>query len=196
MALQASGHEVLHASGVYIDGGAIAFTAPSGTGKSTFAHALNRRGARMWADDAFLLALDSRERGVFTQPLPFRVRLRSSAIKQFGADGVARSWLNGETTEAQLQVPVSAIFVLDRDPSSTVEITRLTGTAAFQALLTNSYCYSLRAITRKRQMIENYLSIARQAPVFHLRFKAEWDSMPAIGDAILDTVHRISGTPE
>jgi len=146
----------------------------------------------MWADDAFLLALDSQGRGVFTQPLPFRVRLRTSALEYFGPADVKQSWLIGKMTENQAQLPVSAIFVLDRDPSLSLEIKRLTGIAAFQALLTNSYCYSLRASARKRRMIENYLGIAGQVPVFHLRFKAEWDSMPAITNAILDTVDRMA----
>jgi hypothetical protein len=194
MALQASGHEVLHASGVRIDGHAVALTAVSGTGKSTFAHALSRRGAPMWADDAFVLSLDGEGRGVFTQPLPFRVRLRASAIEYFGPAGVKQSWSTGKMTENQRQLPVSAVFVLDRDPSASIKVTRLTGMAAFQALLTNSYCYSLRAIARKRRMIENYLSIATQVPVFQLRFKADWDSMPTITDTILDTVDRMKGT--
>src|SRR5438105_5056392 len=51
LALQVFGMEVLHASAILTPSGVIAFGAISGTGKSTLAIGLSRRGYSLWADD-------------------------------------------------------------------------------------------------------------------------------------------------
>ncbi len=50
-----SGLEVLHASAVEVDGGAVAFVGHSGAGKTSLALALCRRGATFLADDVLVL---------------------------------------------------------------------------------------------------------------------------------------------
>ena len=56
------GYEVLHASAVEVDGQAIAFTAPSGVGKTSLALRMVLTGARLMADDH--VALEAAEGGV------------------------------------------------------------------------------------------------------------------------------------
>jgi hypothetical protein len=51
----AHGYEALHASGVMTDRGVVAIAAPSGTGKSTLALELMRRGWPLFADDTVML---------------------------------------------------------------------------------------------------------------------------------------------
>lgn len=51
----ACGHEALHACAVQTPGGVVAIAAPSGTGKSTLAAELMRRGAPLFADDVLVL---------------------------------------------------------------------------------------------------------------------------------------------
>jgi hypothetical protein len=52
------GHAVLHGSAVAVDGGAIAFTAPSGGGKSTMATLMCADGAALVTDDVLRVDLD------------------------------------------------------------------------------------------------------------------------------------------
>ena len=56
--LYGSGLFPLHASGAVVNGGAVAFMAPKGYGKSTMALLLGTRGARLLADDTLPLAID------------------------------------------------------------------------------------------------------------------------------------------
>ncbi len=62
---------------------AVAFTAPSGTGKSTLASAFMRRGYPILADDVTVLSLDQ-ERGAVALPTFPRVKLWQDAMGQFG----------------------------------------------------------------------------------------------------------------
>ena len=70
---------------------AVAFSAPSGVGKSTLASAFIRRGYSILADDVALLAIDSQQRtwGMPTFP---RVKLWRDALERFGysADSLER----------------------------------------------------------------------------------------------------------
>lgn len=56
--LTARGHVVLHGSAVHVDGGAIAFVAPSGGGKSTMATLMCAGGAGLVTDDVLRVDLD------------------------------------------------------------------------------------------------------------------------------------------
>src|SRR5216683_4740684 len=83
MVLQARDTEVLHASGVRMPRGVMAFCARSGTGKSALAFGLGRRGYRMWADDAVAFAASGPQ--VKALPLPFALRLRPDAVAYLNA---------------------------------------------------------------------------------------------------------------
>lgn len=62
---------------------AVAFTAPSGTGKSTLASAFMRRGYPILADDVTVVSLDP-ARGAVALPTFPRVKLWQDAMGQFG----------------------------------------------------------------------------------------------------------------
>jgi hypothetical protein len=55
----ARGYEALHASALESPAGVVAIAAPSGTGKTTLALALMRRGWRLFADDVLVLGADA-----------------------------------------------------------------------------------------------------------------------------------------
>jgi hypothetical protein len=90
LALHALGREVLHASAVLMPAGAVPLCAASGTGKSTLAYGLSRRGYPLSADDAD--AFHASAEGVRTVPLPFRIRLRPSAASYFGPAAAPPPW--------------------------------------------------------------------------------------------------------
>src|SRR5690606_18526516 len=81
LVLQAAGTEVLHASAVLTPRGVLALCAESGTGKSTLAYGLSRRGYPLWADDA--VAFEADETCTNAMPLPFALRLQRDAVRFF-----------------------------------------------------------------------------------------------------------------
>jgi hypothetical protein len=184
MVLQARDTEVLHASGVRFPQGVMAFCARSGTGKSTIAFGLGRRGYRMWADDAVAFA------GVGPQvkalPLPFALQLRPDAAaylhaNPMGSDGPA----GGSVTDAE-PAALAAVGVLERVDrlGGKAPVERLRPSAAFPAVLAHAYSFSLREPQRRRRMVERYLDLTERVPVFAIRVESGLQRLPATLDAI------------
>lgn len=176
--------EVLHASGVCVPGGVMAFCARSGTGKSTVAFGLGRRGHRMWADDA--VAFDGAGPRVQALPLPFALRLRPDAAAFFranpmGCDGPA----DGSMTGAE-PATLAAVGVLERVDrlGGKASVERLRASAAFPAVLAHAYCFNLREPQRRRRMVERYLYLTERVPVFAIRVESGLERLPATLHAI------------
>lgn len=190
--LQARGTEVLHASAVRA-GGVVAFCGASGTGKSTLAFALSRRGHQLWADDA--LAIGLRGPSAVAFPLPCEIRLRPRAVAFFGLarqTAAAVSVAVPREPADRNPAPLAAVLVLSRREEAaddrSVCIERLRPTAALPALLAHAYCFSLEDPDLKRRMVERYMALAARVPVFALRFRPgfEWISR------VLDQVERVA----
>jgi hypothetical protein len=158
LALQALGHEVLHASAVAFEAGAVAFCAESGIGKSTVAYSLARRGHPPCADDA--VAIEPGRRGPELIPLPFALRLRPASAAYYGEDAGP-----AEVQHPVARRPLAAICVLQRLDNGT-GIRRLGRAEAFPALLAHAYSFGLSDERRRRRMMEHYLSLASEVPVF------------------------------
>jgi len=160
LALQALGQEVLHASAVAFEDRAVAFCAESGTGKSTVAYALARRGHAPCADDA--VAIRPGRDGPELIPLPFALRLRPPSAAYYGEEA--------QPLEVQKPVasrPLAAICVLQRRGEGT-GIRRLGRAEAFPALLAHAYSFGLSDERRTRRMVEHYLSLASEIPVYRV----------------------------
>ncbi len=88
------GHMVLHGSAVAIDGGAVAFVAPSGGGKSTMATLLCADGAALVTDDVLRVDLDGPDAPVPTvRAGATGLRLRKGAdtlVELFGSGAPGR----------------------------------------------------------------------------------------------------------
>ena len=174
LALQVRGAEVLHASGVVIRQRVVALCAVSGTGKSTLARALGGRGHRLWADDA--VAFD----GAHALPLPFQLKLRPRSSEWFGEPALSPLYGGLE------RHPLGAICVLTRigAQGDRVDCLRLTPSAAFPHLIRHAYCFSLADLNRKRDMMERYLRLAAEVPVFELRFPEGLERLDEMCEAI------------
>jgi len=184
MVLQARDTEVLHASGVRMPRGVMAFCARSGTGKSTLAFGLGRRGYRMWADDAVAFAASGPQ--VKALPLPFALRLRPDAVAYLNA-GLRNSvgTMGDGVTDAE-PAALAAVAVLERVErlGRRARVERLRPSAAFPAVLAHAYCFSLRVPERRRRMVERYLDLTTQVPVFAIRVESGLERLPATLDAI------------
>lgn len=138
------GRGILHASCISLDGGAVVFTAPSGTGKSTQAELWRRfRGAEILNGDKTLLAeLDGQE---FACGLPL-----------CGTSGICRN----ET------VPLRAVVRLHQGTKN--EITRLRGARAAKVLVEQLYCQPWDGETAQLALALA-LRVAERIPIFELR---------------------------
>lgn len=192
LALQALGFEALHASAVRAAGGVVAFTATSGTGKTTVACGMAQRGHALWADDATVFETPGRYARVISHPLPFTVNLREPTE---------------ETSTPATVLPdhrakparVVAVMVLERvrggvAPAPIVQIDALSLSDALPALLPHGYRFSLRQPDRRRLTVESYLRLAARVPVYRARFTPDMHELGTLLDSIERTVLRASET--
>jgi hypothetical protein len=192
MALQALGTEVLHASGFVADRGVIAFCANSGTGKSTLACGMSRRGYALRGDDA--IAFERSGAGVCSIPLPFSLRLQPDAVAYFGAHSRPTARGNCQSNCEDERLPLSALVVLRRRETAgdgVVESARLAPNQAFLKVLAHAYCFSLDDPERKRLMITNYIELVTRVPVYEVAFEVGINNVPAILDCVEQLVHRV-----
>ena len=117
------GLEVLHASAVVVDQGAIAFLGPSGSGKTSLALALCRRGAGFLTDD--VLALERLNGELVGHPgAPVAAIDRAEADRLHRLDGAEEPEVLSVDSREQLArvalvaepTPLCALFFLDRRP--------------------------------------------------------------------------------
>ena len=186
--LPALGTEVLHASAVVGAAGVVAFCAPSGTGKSTIAVALARRGYAMWADDA--VAVDTVEPAPTAIPLPFAVRLRADCAGLLDAAG-ERGPFDVAVPARTEPAPLTVLCMLRRSPDAAAPavVERLGAAAACRAALGHAYCFSVKDVAQKRRTIANYLTLAGRVPAYEVRFRPGREHLPAV----LDTLQTIVG---
>lgn len=179
LALQAAGHQLLHASAIDTPQGVIAFCGHSGTGKSTFAAALAQRGHPQWADDAVWWEIERDENGeptgARTRRLPFQQRLRPDAASWLGqshAGATSGSHRACDSTEPTIR-PLRAVYLLSpraddpdtaHDPPPSPPPTPLRLVHAFPALVDNAYCFEAgnRALGA---LADTYLALAIAVPV-------------------------------
>lgn len=190
LVLQALGRETLHASGVVMADGLVAFCGERESGKSTIAFSLARRGYRQFSDDTVVLQV--RPEGVRGFQLPFGVRLRREAATFFGF-GAARDLRDvapaGVRDAARTPaVPLTAIFVLRRMTTGAPVVERLTASAAFTALLAHAHCFDPEDAQGRRRLLENYLHVADAIPVYELRFAEGLERLESVLTCVERTV--------
>ena len=188
MMLPALGTEVLHASAVIAPGGVAAFCGVSGTGKSTLAMGLARRGLAIWADDA--VAIDTSGPRPRTIPLPFEVRLRPASARFFGGGGEPAAPARVAPASAE-PLPLAVICVLQRTPAATdVTVERLDAASACLAALAHAYCFSLEDREQKRRMIIRYLRLTGRVPIYKICFRPGLAHLATLLDSLEAVVGR------
>jgi len=192
--LPALGTEVLHASAVAGSAGVAALCGASGTGKSTIAVALARRGYAIWADDA--VAVDMAEPEPTAIPLPFAVRLRADSARFLDAAGERRTSIAADPVDAQ-SAPLAVLCMLRRTPeaTATVAVERLEAAVACCAALSHAYCFSVKDPAQKRRTISNYLTMTGRVPAYEIRFRPGLEHLPAVLDVIEAIVGRAAPSP-
>jgi hypothetical protein len=182
LALQAFGQEVLHASAVSFGNRAVAFCGTSGTGKSTVAYALARRGHPPCADDA--VAVNLARGGPEIIPLPFSLRLRPPSAAYY-QDDARPTEVRHPTSSRRL----AAICVLRRSAGGEPELRRLGRAEAFPAVLEHAYSFGQTDELRSRRMMEHYLTLVSDVPVLEMRLVS---GLPRL-DGAIDELEAVVG---
>ena len=179
VALQVSGREVLHASSIERPEGIVGFCGLSGTGKTTTAYALSRRGHRLWGDDAIVLE-PSPAGAVFAHPLPFRANLRAETVAAFASgEAPAPEGSGGEPA------PLAALVVLERaGDAAGAGVERLEAKEALPALLPHCFRFDLTDRELRRATVRRYLSIVAAVPVLRASFVPSFDRLDAFLDEL------------
>lgn len=192
--MQALGRETLHASAVRSERGVLAFCGDRGTGKSTIAYALARRGLAQHADDALVLSLDSGD--VRTVPLQFTPRLRPAARTFFGhGTGISEfpERVGSSSRPDAGAEPLATIFILRRDDACVAPSVReLAPPAAFEVLLRHAHCFEPGNPVQRRRLLQNYLDISTRIPIYEVEFASGLDAL----DGLLDELLHVSGSRE
>lgn len=182
--LQVRGIQVLHASGVLGVEGVVGLCGVSGVGKSTLALGLADRQWEPWADDA--LAVGFRAASAVTYSLPFRFRQE---------DGAVEIWLPALETghrpigsSTQLQALVVLRRIEGSETRERFRWHRFEPSRAFEHLLPHAYWLDLGDTVRRRQMMETYLKMAAEVPVFDCAFVPDRRNLPDLMDKLEDAL--------
>jgi hypothetical protein len=188
---------VLHASAIAIGSTAVVIAGASGAGKSTALAALLRMGCRMLADDVTVLASDPAGR-VDVLPGRREIRLPHESAALMGVPR-ANPRLGPEwSRKAIVPVPkqlrsalakLDRIYVLETGPGPDVDVSALSGSAKFDALLG---CLHGPLFAHQQSVVFPLCTtILQQADVLRIRRPAQRWSVDPVCSAILDHSARI-----
>jgi hypothetical protein len=181
LVLQHSGLEVLHASAVLHGGRVLGFCGDKGSGKSTIAYALGRRGCRQYADDA--LVIDAGAGRIEAIALPFSPRMRRASA-QFFVQDTDEEW---ESRRHSGRHPVGALFIIGEplDAHSEPELHRLSDLPALQGVISHARQFDATAPSSHRRHLQNFLDIALALPVFSVRYSRGFDRLDRLMSALI-----------
>lgn len=174
LAATVRGLEVMHASGVVIDGRAVLIAGPPGAGKSSLAAALLRRGGRLLSDDA--VALQLTERTLVAHAGSVVLQLRPAEDQRLTAEeraalGHVTSRSEGKHRYVGAEVPDAAplgsLFLLERS-SEQPSVERLTAVDPFE-LIGSTFNLSVRTPARLRRQLDVVSAIASRGLAHRLR---------------------------
>lgn len=194
-AIHAAGALCLHGSAVQMNGGAVAFLAPKGHGKSTLAQALVAAGARLVTDDVVPIDLEDAPR---MRPGVAHLRLLRDAALQFRVGDGHRAGPGGKVViepgnlfdASSETLPVAALYRLQPVRAEASEHaavrTRLTGVAAAMALLPQVRLARLLGGTEAPVLFDRTSQLAERVPVFSLSIARAFERLPDVVAQVLD----------
>lgn len=168
------GLEVMHASGVVLDGGAMLFVGPSGAGKSSLAAALLRCGGRLLSDDAVALASDGS--GLVAHPGSTALQVRRSEDARLAEDertqlGQPAGWVDGRRRYVIADVadvaPLTHVFLLERSDADPI-VEPLEAVDPFE-LIGGTFNVSVRSAERLQRQLDLVSAIASSGLAHRLR---------------------------
>jgi hypothetical protein len=180
------GLEVLHASGVVLDGTALLITGAAGAGKSSLAAALMRMGGLLLSDDAVALQLHDGALMAHAGSLALQLRaaenerLSTPERAALGAPaGTAEDKQRYVSAAAPPPAPLGGLFLLERSAEQPA-VERLGAVSPF-ALLASTFNLSVRTPERLRRQLDVVAAIAGGGLVHRLRVQPGVDATALAG---------------
>jgi hypothetical protein len=192
------GEEPLHSTAVEIEGRTIGLLGRSGVGKSTLAAFLISRGAVFVTDDMLRLQFADCG-GILAYPGPHRLKLFEEPAGRYLPAAVAEGHFNPLSCKIMVRPPgsssapshlrrLSALLCLDlRDeagPTEQATLERLRGGALARTLISSAMDDRYAESQRLLRQLAFASRIARQVPVFSLRYRRSYDEMPKVAEVI------------
>jgi hypothetical protein len=175
------GLEVLHASGVVLDGRAVLVTGPPGAGKSSLAAALVRAGGQLLSDDAVALALSDGR--LIAHSGSMALQLRTAEHERLSAEdraalGRPAGSIDGKhryvSAGAPTAAPLGGVFLLERSAEEPA-VERLGAVDPFE-LIASTFNLSVRTPERLRRQLDVVSAIASGGLAHRLRVQPGVDA--------------------
>lgn len=194
--LHLDGFLTLHASAVAIDGGAVAFLAPKGAGKSTLAMALATAGCGLLTDDA-LPVLPHPGRAPVAHPGVHTLRLTPESRSRLGMATAGATTREGKVTVSDLPaallacrpLPLRAVYVLaplESDPASSaatrVELGKVRATLALRG---QEKIGAMLGPSNAPALLDRASAVARRVPVYTLGLARDLDRLSEVVDTLI-----------
>ncbi|MDY7092241.1 MAG: hypothetical protein SX243_04630 [Acidobacteriota bacterium] len=203
--LERSGTAALHASAVALGDRAVGLLAASGSGKSSLTLGLLDRGARLLTDDILALDLDDsnlEDRRVSARPSYPALRMWPDLARRYVDDvsslpkvndRVEKVWTTPQALGFEFQPsssPLAAIYLPERlDEERAVEIEAVGPREALAELLRHSFLHRMpAALGWERRRLETLARVVESVPVRRLRYPSGWQYLPAVLDAVEESL--------
>lgn len=178
IALHQKGFLVLHGSSILLENQAIIFAGTSGSGKSTIAGALIRKGFPFLADDLCPLRMELSGNFFLLPSIP-QLKLMEDALPDlefFAESAVRLSSVTAKygvsfTEKIQAEpLPVKLIFILQPEPAEKeIRIEHLAGIEKFHALKDNTYRFPLlHYMNLTESHFKQVTSLAKKVSVYRI----------------------------
>ena len=194
------GHLVLHGNAIRVGSSAAVVVGRSGSGKSTLAAEFARRGLDLLSDD--VVPVDATGRALPGYP---RIKLWDDALESLGLDAASYERITGK--RAKYHVPISRgrlaalplrwIYALETQDGPELELSRVSGVAAFDLLHEHTYRRELIADRASSWLhLQQCGRVIEQARVVRVIRSAATMTAASTADAILADIdtHLLSGT--
>ena len=175
------GLEVMHASGVVLDGSAVLVAGPPGAGKSSLAAALVRAGGQLLSDDAVALQLS--EGALIAHPGSAVLQLRSAENERLSPEQRAALGNPADTVEGKRRyvsdespepAPLGGLFLLEHS-SEEPAVEQLAAVDPFE-LIASTFNLSVRTPARLQRQLDVVTAIASGRLAHRLRVQPNVDA--------------------
>lgn len=196
--LMQQGHLVLHASAVNVNGNAIAFLGNSGSGKSTMATFLSKKGYPLITDDVLVSKMDEKYQPFVVPSFP-KVKIWADTIEFLDENNdkiqihpEIKKYFYGVHNYSKLELmPLKVIYIIEDSIKN--EIVLLKHQDALISVLKNMYCINILDNDTYRKSIDFFqcVDLIKNVPVKSLRMIKTFESMETLSKLIEEDINCI-----
>lgn|GEM_PF-3417530 len=200
---QQAGHVMLHASAVQFAGGAIAFSAPSGFGKSTLVASFREERLPLISDDVLPVLFESQ--GPVAVPYLPKIKLWAESLAALGADCDAfdpvLSWRDKRRVKvdawgqpARQPVPLRVLYLLaPRDQAGVPpRFEPVEPSTRWRAVHACMYMAEMLRGRRAALALDAAIRLSEAVPVRVVSYCRSFETLPALREAILRDAEQVS----